>query len=78
MKITPPPEMKSWLRPCLAPTLQVEKFDGDPMNYWPFVRQYASHISKKVSNNETKLLLLQQYVARVHKHMFHAVANATI
>nr|CAB3263156.1 uncharacterized protein LOC104265735 [Phallusia mammillata] len=39
----------------------VKKFDGDPMNYWSFVRQFDVYIAKKSRSDDMRLLFLQQH-----------------
>ena len=45
----------------LLPRPTIEKFDGDPMNYWTFVRQFNAHIMRKVEGDDLRLLFLIQH-----------------
>ena len=42
-----------------APAVVIQKFNGDPMNYWLFVRQFEAHVLGKVENYELLPLLYQ-------------------
>ncbi|XP_078495525.1 uncharacterized protein LOC144750934 [Ciona intestinalis] len=39
----------------------IEKFSGDPMGYWTFVRQFDTHITKKTQGDDLRLLYLIQH-----------------
>ncbi|XP_078493207.1 uncharacterized protein LOC144748758 [Ciona intestinalis] len=39
----------------------IDKFDGNPMNYWTFVRQFETHINRKTEGNDLKLVYLLQH-----------------
>ena len=55
----------------------MDRFDGDPMNYWTFVRQYEAHVVKRVKDYETHLLLLLQHCEPKVRHKIdHLTAKA--
>jgi len=42
----------------LLPTPAIDNFNGDPMKYQIFVRQFGAYIAKRSYSNEVRLLVL--------------------
>jgi len=50
----------------------ITKFDGNPMNFWTFKRQFEAYIVKKTQSDEMCLLfLLQHCEPRVRQRIEH-------
>ena len=54
-----------------APAVVIEKFDGDPMNYWLFARQSEAHVLGKVEEYELFPLLYQSCESNVQLKISH-------
>ena len=39
----------------------IPKFDGDPVNYWPFICSFETHIAQKMTSDSAKLVYLLQH-----------------
>ena len=50
---------------CPAPAVVIKKFDGDPMFYWLFARQFEAHVLGKVEEYELFPLLYQSCESNV-------------
>ena len=62
----------SKMRP--APPVVIQKFNGDPMEYWLFVRQFEAHVLGKVEDYEL-FPLLHQYCESHVQSKFSYVSN---
>ena len=62
----------SEMRP--APPVVIQKFNGDPMEYWLFVRQFEAHVLGKVEDYEL-FPLLHQYCESHVQSKFSYVSN---
>ena len=62
----------SKMRP--APPVVIQKFNGDPMEYWLFVRQFEAHVLGKVEDYEL-FPLLHQYCESHVQSKFSYVLN---
>ena len=62
----------SKMRP--APPVVIQKFNGDPMEYWLFVRQFEAHVLEKVEDYEL-FPLLHQYCESHVQSKFSYVSN---
>ena len=66
--------LRSLRRDRPVPPVVIQKFDGDPMNYWLFVRQCEAHVLGKVDNYELFPLLYQNCESNV-QHKFNHLSN---
>ena len=57
-----------------SPPVVIQKFNGDPMKYWLFVRQFEAHVLGKVENYEL-FPLLHQYCESHVQSKFSYVSN---
>ena len=57
-----------------APPVVIQKFNGDPMKYWLFVRQFEAHVLGKVEDYEL-FPLLHQYCESHVQSKFSYVLN---
>ena len=57
-----------------APPVVIQKFNGDPMEYWLFVRQFEAHVLGKVDDYEL-FPLLHQYCESQVQSKFSYVSN---
>ena len=62
----------SKMRP--APPVVIQKFNGDPMEYWLFVRQFEAHVLGKVEDYEL-FPLLHQYCKSHVESKFSYMSN---
>ena len=53
------------------PPIVIHKFDGDPMTYWLFVRQFEAHVMGKVEDYELFPLLHQNCSSNVQQKIDH-------
>ena len=73
----PCPEVRSLRllqRDCPAPPVVIQKFDGDPMNIWFFVRQFEAHALGEVDDYELFPLLYQNCESNA-QHKFDHLSN---
>ena len=54
-----------------APAVVIQKFDGDPMNYWLFARQFEAHVLGKIEEYELFPLLYQSCESAVQLKISH-------
>ena len=54
-----------------APAVVIEKFDGDPMNYWLFAQQFEAHVLGNVEEYELFPLLYQSCESNVQLKISH-------
>ena len=57
-----------------APPVVIQKFNGDPMEHWLFVRQFEAHVLGKVEDYEL-FPLLHQYCESHVQSKFSYVSN---
>ena len=66
--------LRSLRRDRPVPPVVIQKFDGDPINYWLFVRQFEAHVLGKVDDYELFPLLYQNCEPNV-QHKFNHLSN---
>ena len=60
-----------------APSVVIQKFNGDPMEYWLFVIQFEAHVLGKVEDYEL-FPLLHQYCESHVQSKFSYVSNQSL
>ena len=59
------------------PRPEIKCFDGDPLNYWSFVRSFDTHIAQRMSSDSAKLVyLLQHCTPKVRSNLEHFSRDA--
>ena len=54
------------------PKPSIEKFDGDPLDYWAFVNRFQIHVAERVNGDDLRLVYLLQHCSkRVNKMLKH-------
>ena len=59
------------------PRPEIKCFDGDPLNYWLFVRSFDTHIAQRMSSDSAKLVyLLQHCTPKIRSNLEHFSRDA--
>ena len=61
------------------PKPSIEKFDGDPLDYWGYVNRFQIHIASKVAVDHLRLVYLLQHCSeKVYEKVRHFAGNIDV
>ena len=58
------------------PKPSVERFEGDPMNYWAFVNRFEVHVASRITDDDLRLAYVLQHCAKpVYEKLKHIASD---